>query len=134
MKVAVAVAGVATKRGLKALDIAIIALAAASLALVSVSVYAGAAPASIVVTSGAGEWIYPLSEDRTIQVEGLIGVTVVSIENGKARIMESPCENKTCIASPPVMRTGDWSACLPNGVFVRVGGSGAGDAVDATVR
>ncbi len=131
---AVAVAGVATNRGLKALDIAIIAMSAAFLVLVSVSMYAAAAPASVVISSDKGDWIYPLSDDRTLEIEGLIGTTVIRIQDGKAWIIDSPCENKTCVASPPVSRTGDWSACLPNGVFVRTDGSGAGDAVDATVR
>jgi len=126
--------GAATKNVLKILDIAIIALAAGALVAASVFVYAGPAPASVVVSSAGGEWIYPLAEDRTVEVEGLLGLTVIHIENGEVSIHESPCANKTCIASPPLRRTGDWSACLPNGVFVRIDGSESGDAVDANVR
>jgi len=133
-RVDVAAVGAATKNKLKILDIAIIALAAGALVAVSMVVYAGPAPASVVVSSARGEWIYPLAEDRIVEVEGLIGVTVIHIENGKASIHDSPCANKTCIASPPLHRTGDWSACLPNGVFMRVAGSESGDGLDATVR
>lgn len=129
-----AAVGAATKNTLKILDIAIIALAAGALAAVSMVVYAGPAPASVVVSSARGEWIYPLTEDRIVEVEGLIGVTVIHIENGRAGFHDSPCANKTCIASPPLHHTGDWSACLPNGVFMRIDGSEPGDGLDASVR
>jgi hypothetical protein len=130
----VAAVGAATNHKLKILDIAIIALATAALVAVSMFVYAGPAPAIVVVSSAKGEWIYPLAEDRIVEVEGLIGVTEIHIESGQASIHDSPCANKTCIASPPLHRTGDWSACLPNGVFMRIEGSETGDAVDASVR
>lgn len=129
-----AAVGAATKNTLKFLDIAIIALAAGALAAVSMVVYAGPAPASVVVSSAKGEWIYPLAEDRIVQVEGLLGMTEIHIEDGRASIHDSPCANKICIASPPLHRTGDWSACLPNGVFMRIDGSEPVDGLDATVR
>jgi hypothetical protein len=130
----VAAVGAATKSRLKILDIAIIALATGALVAVSMVVYAGPAPATVVVSSSKGEWIYPLAEDRIVEVEGLLGITEIHIEGGKAGIHDSPCTNKTCIASPPLHRTGDWSACLPNGVFMRIDGSETGDGLDATVR
>jgi len=100
----------------------------------SISVYGGPASASVVVSTGADEWIYPLSDDRDIEVAGLIGATRIHIAGSTVHIEDSPCANKTCIASPPIHRTGEWSACLPNGVFIRIEGSEDDDAVDATVR
>lgn len=106
----------------------------AALVTLSISVYGGPAAAVLVVASGEEEWIYPLSQDREIEVQGVLGITYVHIGNGAAHIEDSPCANKTCIASPPIRNTGDWSACLPNGVFIRIEGSEGGDELDATVR
>jgi hypothetical protein len=100
----------------------------------SVMVYGGPPSSSLVVSTDRGEWIYPLSTDRTIEAEGVLGVSVIHIEGGFAHFVESPCANKLCIAAPRIGSTGQWSACLPNGVFIRIEGSEATDEIDAFVR
>lgn len=122
------------RRPVKALDALIVVAAAAATVALSAAVYGGPAPSRVVITSGSDEWIYPLSEDRVVAVGGLIGDSVIHIENGEARFEDSPCDNKTCVAAAPVRRSGEWSACLPNGVFLRAEGESGDDAVDATVR
>ncbi len=122
------------KFSVRPLDVLIVALSAAALAALSFAVYGGPASATLVVSTDAAEWLYPLSENREIIVEGLIGQTIIHIENGAAHIDDSPCANKTCIASPPISSTGEWSACLPNGVFIRIEGSEDEDGIDASVR
>lgn len=102
--------------------------------LSAISIYGGPAPATLMVSSGSNEWIYPLSEDRTIEVQGPIGITSVRISEGQARITASPCINQICVASPPVGHKGDWSACLPNGIFIRAEGDYEESDVDAVVR
>ncbi len=123
-----------TRLSIKPLDVLIVALSAIALVALSISVYGGPAAAVLVVSSGEQDWIYPLSQDRQIQVEGNLGLTYLHIEDGMVRIDASPCVNKTCIAAPPLGNTGDWSACLPNGVFIRIEGSEDDDGIDATVR
>jgi hypothetical protein len=120
--------------GLKPADIAIITVSALAFALSAVVIYGGPAPASLVVSSGSNEWIYPLSEERTIEVQGPIGITSIRIKDGQARIMSSPCTNQTCVASAAVTHKGDWSACLPNGIFIRAEGDYEDSDVDAVVR
>lgn len=116
------------------LDALIIGLAAAALVALSVAVYGGPSSATLVVATDDGEWLYPLSEDRVIDVPGILGTTRVRIHDGEAHIEDSPCANKTCVAAPAISQTGEWAACLPNGVFIRIDGSGEDYAVDATVR
>jgi len=117
---------------LKALDAAIIA---ASVALVAASAAWAYAPLSgearAVVEGPGGEWIYPLDEDREIRIEGPLGGTMVRIESGSARIEDSPCPTKTCVASGALSRAGQWAACLPNKVLLRIEGGAADDGVDA---
>ena len=57
-----------------------------------------------------------LSEDRIVEVEGLIGTTTIEIKDGKASIIESPCPGKTCLS----MKMGDAICCLPNRVLLTI--------------
>ena len=74
----------------------------------------------LLVSSPTAEYLYPLDKDDTIQIQGLEGITEIRIQQGQASYLNSPCANKTCMAAPPIHRNGDWSACLPNGIFMRV--------------
>ncbi len=120
--------------GLKPADVAIIVASALAFFLSAMAIYSGPAPASLVVSSGDNEWIYPLAAERTIEVQGPIGITLISIKDGQARIIASPCTNQTCVASAAVSHKGDWSACLPNGIFIRAEGDYEDSDVDAVVR
>ncbi|OHD79423.1 MAG: hypothetical protein A3J97_02335 [Spirochaetes bacterium RIFOXYC1_FULL_54_7] len=120
--------------GLKPADVAIIVASALAFVLSAMAIYGGPAPASLVVSSGTDEWIYPLSEARTIEVQGPIGITVIQIKDGQANIIASPCTNQTCVASAAVAHKGDWSACLPNGIFIRAESDYKDSDVDAVVR
>jgi hypothetical protein len=119
---------------LKPADVTIIVASALAFVLTALAIYGGPAPASLVVSSGTDEWIYPLSEERTIEVQGPIGMTMVQIKDRQARIISSPCSNQLCVASHPIAQTGDWSACLPNGIFIRAEGDYEDSDVDAVVR
>ncbi|HPE90175.1 MAG TPA: NusG domain II-containing protein [Spirochaetales bacterium] len=116
------------------LDALIVALSAALFVCLAVSVYGGPPSSVLVITSGGDEWIYQLSQDRVIEVPGLIGVSIVGIHDGEAHIDDSPCANRTCVASQPIRRPGEWAACLPNGVFIRIEGEEIQDEFDAFVR
>ena len=126
--------GLLSRIRIKPLDVLIVAASLAALMVLSVLVYGGAPSETLVVTADTGEWVYPLSISRTVEVPGKLGVTVVTIDHGQARIIDSPCVNKLCVASPPIGKTGEWSACLPNGVFIRIEGAKKTDGIDAVVR
>ena len=118
----------------KALDLAIALAAAGAIDFSAVSVYGpGKGRPDVVITGRDGEWIYPLTVDRDLSVSGPLGDTLVEIRDKAVRIVDSPCPNKTCIAAGAIGARGQWIACLPNRVFVRIeGGSSNGD-VDAGV-
>lgn len=116
---------------LRPLDVLIVALSAAALVALSITVYGGPRSATLVVATDEGQWLYPLTEDRDIEVQGLLGITYISIKDGSAHIEDSPCANKTCVASLPISQTGEWAACLPNGVFIHVEGAEDDGEVDA---
>ena len=70
-----------------------------------------------------------------MRLHGPLGETVVAIEGGTARVLSSPCANQTCVAAGALTHGGQWTACLPNEVMVRISGEAASrdnsDAVDA---
>ncbi len=65
---------------------------------------------------------YPLDEERTLEVKGPLGISLVKIENGRAGIVSSPCPNKLCIQMGDVGKEGGVAVCVPNKVILTVGG------------
>jgi len=120
---------------LRPADLLVIGCGLALTALASWLVYAGPAPSSLVVQAAGRNYVYPLSVDTIINIPGNLGMTVIEIKNSAVHIIDSPCRNKTCISSGWLRGTGNWSACLPNAVFLRIEGSQqSDDAIDAVLH
>jgi len=118
---------------IKPLDLVIAIAAIAAIVLVSVRVYAASGTQLRAVIKGqGGEWVYPLDVDRRVEIPGPLGLTTVEIHGKAVHVTDSPCKNKTCIAAGDIVAAGQWVACLPNKVFVRIeDGEPDGRAVDA---
>lgn len=63
---------------------------------------------------------YSLTRNKIIKVEGAIGTSVIEIQKGRVRMIESACDHKLCIKKGWTYRTGDSIVCLPNRVRVKV--------------
>ncbi|MDR2398395.1 MAG: NusG domain II-containing protein, partial [Spirochaetaceae bacterium] len=99
----------------KPLDLAALGLALGFILFASLRVYAPKGEARRFLITGAGErWLFPQDAKELIAVPGPLGETVVQVEDGKARILASPCKNQTCVAAGAVHGRGQWVACLPN--------------------
>ncbi len=115
---------------LKALDFLAILVSLLAIGAFSSAAYGGKDSAQDVVIEASGaRWIYPLNVDRQERVAGPLGETVVVIKGGKASVEDSPCPDKLCVHMPAISQPGQWIACLPNRVFVRVRG-GSGQDID----
>lgn len=107
-------------------------VALAVLVTVSVYTYAGrSGPTSVRIEAAGAVWLYPIDEDRNVAVAGPLGDTVVAIRDGAAQVLRSPCPHKICISMGQIRDSGEWIACLPNRVFIRIEG-GEPDEIDAT--
>ncbi|MDR0495411.1 MAG: NusG domain II-containing protein [Treponema sp.] len=116
---------------LKPLDFGVASCALAALIASFVWAYSGADERGVINLKGEnGEWVFPLDAVETVAVSGPLGDTLVEIQGGKARIVSSPCVNKSCVASGSVHAPGQWAACLPNRVMLYIGDD---DDVDAAV-
>lgn len=89
-------------------------------------------PRVIIETEGE-EWVYPLEQDKLVQVNGFIGRTTIIIKDGRVRIKESPCADHVCVFRGWMQNSGEWAACLPNGVIVSIEGNG-NEEIDAFNR
>jgi hypothetical protein len=92
-------------------------------------------PPQVEIQDPEGTFVYPLNQDRTIRAHGPLGTTTIDVSSGKVWVEDSPCVNKVCIASGSIQHSGQFVACLPNHVFVRIaGGAPSSEELDAQVR
>jgi hypothetical protein len=115
---------------LKSLDILLFLLALGVIAFISVRVYAAVGSPVVRINGSGQEWVFPLDAEETLRVAGPLGDTVVRIHGGSVRVLDSPCPEKICITTGAISRPGQTIACLPNRVFVVIGGKTSGE-VDA---
>ena len=90
-----------------------------------------------VVVTSAGQTIFtsPLDQPHSLDLDGPLGPTHLVIDDQGARITDSPCPHKICIAMGPARRTGDLLACVPNRILVRIDSPvGEGAAYDLLSR
>ena len=106
---------------LKIFDYFFIILTLTVITLVSVSAYSRGGTAESVVIEASGEtYVYMLDTDQTIEVPGPLGTTIVRIVDSEVFVEDSPCRDKLCVLAAPLTKTGEWNACMPNKVFIRI--------------
>lgn len=75
-------------------------------------------------------FVAPLAKAQRVELNGPLGITVLQIEHGGARIISSPCTNKVCMHMGEARHSGDLLACVPNHLVVRIEGD-VGDVGDS---
>ena len=101
--------------GLRPMDILIIFLIAAAGIFFTVRGL-GQKGSRVVVNAAGVKYEYSAELDGTYTVAGELGPTTFEIKDGRVRITDSPCPNKTCISQ-------GWHnplVCLPNKVMITV--------------
>jgi hypothetical protein len=117
---------------LKPMDFAVLALSLAMTLGSGFVLYSDSESGLNVIIRGSGRsWVFPLEAEERIAVPGPLGETVVEIRGGQSRVLSSPCANQTCVAAGHIGRPGNWTACLPNRVFVSI--EGGADEENRTV-
>ena len=115
-------------------DIVAIALVAVIAILVSVLFWTsvGAEEGSMISVYQDGKLIkeISLSDTTEFMVEGVY-TNVISVEDGKAAIIESNCPGTDCVHSGWIHEPGRSIVCLPNRVEIRIEGA---SEVDFVVR
>jgi len=71
--------------------------------------------------------VYSLSEDGEYPLNG--GTNILIIEQGKARMADAHCPDRTCVKAGGISHVGESIVCLPNRVSVSVIGKDNTDLV-----
>lgn len=93
---------------------------------------AGGTPKLVQIDAEGETLVFPLEEDRQVDVEGPLGHSHIKIQDGKVMFVDSPCPEKICVATGWIGRSNQWAACLPNRIFVTVIGEQDESDPDAT--
>lgn len=80
----------------------------------------------VVTVDGSRVLELPLDRDARMPVRGPLGDTVIRVEDGFARIEDSPCPDKLCMHMGRIRRVGETLICVPNRVCVTIRGNGGG--------
>lgn len=79
------------------------------------------------VTADDETFRYPLNKNAVYDLKGPLGITQIEILDGKARIISSPCPNKTCVKEG----FSSTLVCLPNKIIATKEGKTFEGEVDA---
>ncbi|WP_217909531.1 NusG domain II-containing protein [Desulfosediminicola flagellatus] len=108
---------------IKPFDYALIVVVCVAIAIISFRVYAvDNRPPMVSVKSESGLSLYTIETERHVEVDGPLGITHIEIADGKARVVSSPCRDKLCLLKGDLVKNGDWTACMPNKVYVGIQG------------
>lgn len=73
---------------------------------------------AVVLIEGEEYGRYPLSEDRVVEIPGLLGTNVLTISDGKARMSEAVCPDKICMDFGEIHYNTEMIVCRPGSIVV----------------
>lgn len=66
---------------------------------------------------------YDLNQTRILHIHGPLGESHISIEQGKVRFKQSPCNNQYCVHQGWLKKAGQVAICLPNQISLELLGT-----------
>jgi hypothetical protein len=66
---------------------------------------------------------YDLNQARELIIHGTLGDSLISINQGKVRFKQSPCNNKYCVHQGWLSRAGQVAICIPNQISLQLIGT-----------
>jgi len=90
-----------------------------------------------IMVDGQEYGVYPLDQDREINIQLVSGINRVCIYSGEAYMEEADCPDGYCINQGKISKVGETLVCLPHKVVVEVintEGSQDEETVDTVAR
>ena len=72
---------------------------------------------------------HALSNYGILPVAGSLGVSEIEIGPKGVRVLSAPCVHKICMRQGWLQRAGDVTACVPNGIVLKIAGVAPIDAM-----
>jgi hypothetical protein len=66
---------------------------------------------------------YDLNQARELLIHGNLGDSHISIQQGKVRFKQSPCNNQYCVHQGWLSRAGQVAICIPNQISLQLIGT-----------
>jgi hypothetical protein len=63
---------------------------------------------------------YDLNQVRELKINGPIGLSTISIDQGKVRFKQSPCHNQYCVHQGWLSHAGQVAICIPNQLSIQL--------------
>jgi hypothetical protein len=63
---------------------------------------------------------YDLNQVRELKFNGPIGLSTISINQGKVRFKQSPCHNQYCVHQGWLSHAGQVAICIPNQLSIQL--------------
>ena len=83
----------------------------------------------VVELAGAAPAAHDLSNYGVLPVVGPLGASEIEIGPQGVRVISAPCVHKVCMRRGWMQRAGDVTACVPNGLVLRIAGPAPLDAM-----
>lgn len=83
----------------------------------------------IVELAGSAPTTHTLSNYGILPVAGPLGASEIEIAPKGVRVISAPCVHKICQRRGWLRRAGDATACVPNGLVLRIAGAAPLDAM-----
>ncbi len=64
--------------------------------------------------------ILPLNKNRLINIKGKIGNLLIEIKDKRVRVVRASCPNKICVKTGWISKNGEYIACVPNKVIIKL--------------
>ncbi len=71
----------------------------------------------------------PLDHEDYITISGTLGPVLIGIDGYGIRILDSRCPHGLCKRMGSIQKSGDWIACIPNKLIIRIQGASDVDAI-----
>ncbi|WP_235864932.1 NusG domain II-containing protein [Pseudothauera lacus] len=94
-------------------------------AFATMMLWRGGVPEKAVIRAGGelfGE--YPLNAPRQVEVPGPLGISVIEIEPGRARVAVDPGPRQYCVRQGWLTQAGSVAICAPNQISLSLSGRG----------
>ena len=92
------------------------------LALVPLILRGGAPERAVVKRDGAVVAELPLNQKRSVEVSGPLGVTVIEVQPGRARVAADPGPRQYCVRQGWLTQANSIAICAPNHISLSLVG------------
>jgi len=84
---------------------------------------------AVVEVSGIKVAELKLHQENYLTIKGKLGPVLIGIDGSGVRILDSRCPNKLCKKMGVATKAGEWIACVPNELVIRIKGDSGIDAI-----